>query len=119
MVKKGQLVTYQTTRHQPFMEQLANVMEDSSFKLFFDENFGTWDDCKAVLMVMKAYTVVRKRMGDSATKEEVITTLKALINQRDSRKQLCNTMQAFMEGYPVREISGSAAGTGIPELDFL
>ena len=84
------------TNPDTFLGKLGDVMEDPNFRSFFDENFGTWDDCKAVLMVMKGYQVLRNT-NKEASKEEILVTLEKMLKKRETRKQLCNTMNDFMK----------------------
>lgn len=85
------------TKPDTFLGKLGDVMEDPKFRSFFDENFGTWDDCKAVLMVMKGYQILKQNTDSTTSKEEILVTLEKMLKKGETRRQLCNTMNVFME----------------------
>ena len=110
-----------------FMKKLSVIMEDSEFRNFFNEYFNNWDDIKAILMIMKMYQLIKYKHNKPEEKplqqiteyasdidhteivtqrliynklknpDEVIKTLRTMMNNKDTRKKMVDAMESFMK----------------------
>ena len=78
-----------------FINSVADVMEDSTFRDFFDVYFNDWDEIVATIMLLKAYQQLSKFEG--VTKEEKIAFLRGCMKNSDFRQRLASGMINFMD----------------------
>lgn len=80
-----------------FLNSVADVIEDSTFKDFFDVYFNDWDEIVATIMLLKAYQQLSKNAHEDVTKEEKIAFLRECMRDADFRQRLASGMIDFMD----------------------
>lgn len=80
-----------------FITSVADVMEDSTFRDFFDTYFNDWDEIVATIMLLKAYQQLSKNAHEGVTKEEKIEFLRGCMKNSDFRQRLASGMINFMD----------------------
>jgi len=90
-----------TYKNNEVMRLISDVMSDTNFRELFDKNFNTWDDVKAILMIMKLYQNIEiehiKNKGVPPDKMTILGAVKEVIQDTDLRLSVVNAMTNFME----------------------
>lgn len=85
----------------PFLVHLAEIMDDSKFRSFFDSYFNEWDECKAVLMMMKTYQFLDRKFhiteNKKLEKEEFIKILEEGFSNSEFRQYVIKSMNNFID----------------------
>ena len=87
--------------HGDCIVRLAELMEDTGFRQFFEEYFAEWSDIKAVVMLMKAYQFLdqeyrRLSGGQQLSRERLCYFLRRVLVTSELRTHLTDTMEHFM-----------------------
>lgn len=90
------MTTQITKNRRDFLNSVADVMEDDTFRDFFDTHFNDWDDCVAAIMMMKAYQGISMR-NPTAEPRDIVKVLRECMKDADFRHQLANSMCSFMD----------------------
>ena len=80
-----------------FLNSVADVMEDSTFREFFDLYFNHWDEVVSAIMLLKAYQQLSNNAHEGVTKEEKIAFLRECMKDSQFRQRLASGMINFME----------------------
>ena len=80
-----------------FLNSVADVMEDSQFRDFFNVYFNDWDEIVATIMLLKAYQQLSKNAHEDVTKEEKIAFLRECMKDSEFRQRLASGMVKFMD----------------------
>jgi hypothetical protein len=81
-----------------FFEYLSIMMKGDG-KLFLNKYFGTWNDVKTSVMLMKTYQVCEnelKKKNEEYTEEDVAKMVKKAILNPQYREQIVKFMDYFM-----------------------
>lgn len=81
-------------KNRDFLNSVGDIMDDPTFKAFFECYFNDWDDCVAAVMLMKAYQSIDKHTNLS--KEEKVSLLRQQMKNAEFRHQLAKGMNDFM-----------------------
>lgn len=82
--------------HKDFLNTVGEIMEDDTFKDFFNAYFNDWDDCVAAVMMMKAYQTLSLQNPDASSREKV-KVLRTYMKNAEFRHKLANGMFTFMK----------------------
>ena len=80
-----------------FLETVADVMEDTVFRDFFDYYFNDWDEVVATVMLMKAYQQLSDDAPSEVSKEQKVDFLRKCMRDGKFRQQLASGMVRFMD----------------------
>lgn len=86
-----------STHHNDFLKSVGDIMDDPTFKAFFECYFNDWDDCIAAVMLLKAYQSIDKHTDLS--KEDKVELLRQQMKNSEFRQQLAKGMTAFMNNH--------------------
>jgi len=76
---------------------LVDVMEDESFKTLFNSCFNTWDETKAIIMIMKTYQYLKLNGSiEGKSRRESVLFLKNTINDHYTREVIVQNMNNFI-----------------------
>lgn len=93
-------------RNRDFLNTIGDIMEDETFKEFFNTYFNDWDECVAAVMMMKAYQTLTIQ-NPSASSHEKVEALRACMKNGDLRHRLVNGMFTFMKQHSLLELPGA------------
>ena len=85
------------THSNDFLNTVGDIMNDPTFKAFFEYYFNDWDDCIAAIMLLKAYQSIDKHTNLS--KEEKVDLLRQQMKNSEFRQQLAKGMTDFMNNH--------------------
>lgn len=80
---------------------IADLMEDSKFRKFFEEHFNSWSDIKIVIYFMKLYQILDKESPVKLNSHQKI----ALINQSMIDSKLRHKIIQTMSDWSNKEFS--------------
>ena len=83
-------------RNKDFLNTIGKIMEDTTFKDFFNTYFSDWDDCVAAVMMMKAYQTLALQ-NPNANSQDIVKVLRTYMKDADFRHKLANGMFTFMK----------------------
>ena len=83
-------------KNKDFLNTIGEIMEDATFKDFFDMYFNDWDECVAAVMMMKGYQTLSLQNPDASSQEK-IKVLRTYMKNADFRHMLANSMFTFMK----------------------
>ena len=84
------------TQHD-FLKSVGDIMEDPTFKAFFECYFNDWDNCIAAVMLLKAYQSIDKHT--TLSKEDKVELLRQQMKKPEFRQQLAKGMIEFMNNH--------------------
>lgn len=91
-----------TRNKDDFLSNLGRIMDDPDFRKFFDQNFNEWGDIKAIIMLMKAYSLIDEHASDitgqKLAPEKIVEILRFTMNNRELRSVLVDGMDDFIKG---------------------
>ena len=93
------------THHKDFLNTVGDIMDDPTFKAFFECYFNDWDDCIAAIMLLKAYQSIDKHTNLS--KEDKVELLRQQMKNSEFRQQLAKGMTDFMNNHTLSPKSKS------------
>lgn len=85
------------THRNDFLNTVGDIMDDPTFKAFFECYFNDWDDCIAAVMLLKAYQSIDKHTDLS--KEDKVELLRQQMKNSEFRQQLAKGMTNFMNNH--------------------
>ena len=87
------------------LAQFGLMLSHPEFHDFFTKNFSTWEDCKHSIMLLKAgmaiKEAVKQRTGHELSGNELVDAIQQVIQNRDSRAFMVDSMMQFIEPRPV------------------
>ena len=83
-------------KNKDFLNTIGEIMDDVTFKDFFDTYFNDWDECIAAVMMMKAYQTLSVQNPDASSHEKV-EVLRSYMKNAEFRHRLANSMFTFMK----------------------
>lgn len=89
-------------KNRDFFEELATVMSNEEFRKFFTEYFGSWDDIKAIMMIMKTYEYIdseyQERTGGKMMEpSKIADVMRAIMKKHEFRKIMVEGVNEFMD----------------------
>ena len=93
------------THRNDFLNTVGDIMDDPTFKAFFECYFNDWDDCIAAVMLLKAYQSIDKHTDLS--KEDKVELLRQQMKNSEFRQQLAKGMTDFMNNHTLSPKSKS------------
>lgn len=100
------------TQRKDFLNTVGDIMDDPTFKAFFEYYFNDWDDCIAAVMLLKAYQSIDKHTNLS--KEEKVELLRQQMKNSEFRQQLAKGMTDFMNNHTLSTNSTSKSLSYLP-----
>lgn len=85
------------THRNDFLNTVGDIMDDPTFKAFFECYFNDWDDCIAAVMLLKAYQSIDKHTN--LPKEDKVELLRQQMKNSEFRQQLAKGMTDFMNNH--------------------
>lgn len=86
---------------QDFLVKVGYLMDNVEFRDFFDDNFGTWSDIEAAIMMMKIYRFVQeeylRQTGKQVDRENGTKIVRSLFMNVECRKIMIEEMNSFMK----------------------
>jgi hypothetical protein len=95
-----------------FLNTVGDIMDDPTFKAFFECYFNDWDDCIAAVMLLKAYQSIDRHTN--LTKEDKVKLLRQQMNNSEFRQQLAKGMIDFMNNHTKSTKSKSKSLLSLP-----
>ena len=89
LAEKGKEI-YRNNEHY---RRLANVMEHPEMKAFFDTYMQDIDTAKTILLFMKIYDAIGKRVELSAY--EKLAIVKEVIDNAETRRKVCEGLEEW------------------------
>ena len=80
-----------------FLNTVGDIMDDPTFKAFFECYFNDWDDCIAAVMLLKAYQSIDKHTN--LPKEDKVELLRQQMKNSEFRQRLAEGMTDFMNNH--------------------
>lgn len=78
-----------------FFDNLYNLMNDKSFKFFYDEYFDTWDNIEVMIMYIKLFDLIQneyfKKFHKIITNDEMNEYLFKIMNNKVLRKMVVDS----------------------------
>ena len=90
------------SRNRDFLNTIGDIMEDETFKDFFNTYFNEWDECVAAVMMMKAYQTLSAQ-NPTASPHEKVEALRSYMKNAEFRHKLANGMFTFMKQHSFQE----------------
>lgn len=88
-----------------FISSLINVMRNSEFRNFYDENCRepyTWSDIEVIIFYMKLVEFIeikyKEKHGRNPSKDFLYNSVQAIINNNDSRKLTLSMFDSYKAG---------------------
>ena len=83
-----------------FLGILSDVMRNPSFRELFDSYFNTWDDVKAVFMLMKVYQIIDRKLKEKnveISSDQMVFIVQSAFSDGKFRRLITNDMNEFTE----------------------
>jgi len=95
IIKKEQ----NSSESNSILNMISSIMSNTTFREIFDEHFNSWDDIKAILMIMKVYQLIEfkcKQSGITPTNDDIVFAIKTSMNDSSLRSIIREDMTNFI-----------------------
>ena len=99
IVKKEYTNSESNSESNSILNMISNIMSDKTFRQIFDEHFNSWDDIKAILMIMKVYQLIESKCNEKGikpTSDDIVFAIKTSMNNSSLRSIIREDMSNFI-----------------------